>query len=67
MLIAYCFYIIVCSCSSCIAPCRSWLIFMHTLDHMQAELESEVQEEQVSEVFEGSQATSCVNTNIAFE
>jgi hypothetical protein len=40
---------------------------MHTLDHMQAELESKVQEEQVSEVFEGSQATSCVNTNIAFE
>jgi hypothetical protein len=40
---------------------------MHTLDHMQVELESEVQEEQVLEVFEGPQATSFVNTNIAFE
>jgi hypothetical protein len=40
---------------------------MHMLDHVQAELESGVQEEQVSEVFEGQQATSYVDTNIPFE
>jgi hypothetical protein len=39
-------------------------MFMHTLDHMQAEPESEVQEEQLLEVFEGPQATSCMDTNI---
>jgi hypothetical protein len=42
-------------------------MFMHTLDHVQAELESDVQEEQVLEVFEGPQATSCIDTNIAFK
>jgi hypothetical protein len=42
-------------------------MFMHMLDHMQAVSESEVREEQVSEVFEGPQATSCGDTNIAFE
>jgi hypothetical protein len=40
---------------------------MHALYHVQAEPESGVQEEQVSEVFEDPQATSCVDTNIAFE
>jgi hypothetical protein len=39
-------------------------MFMHMIDHMQAEPESEVQEEQLPEVFEGPQATSCMDTNI---
>jgi hypothetical protein len=37
---------------------------MHKLDHVQAEPESKVQEEQVPEVFEGTQASSVVDTNI---
>jgi hypothetical protein len=67
MLIAYCFSIIVCSFTSCNAPSRSRLMFMQMLDHMQAEPELEVQEEQVSQVFESPQATSCVVTIIDFE
>jgi hypothetical protein len=67
MLITYCCCIIVSSCTSCIAPCRSQLMFMHTVDHVQTEPGSEVQDEQVPEVFEGSQMTSCVDTNIAFK
>jgi hypothetical protein len=63
MLSAYCFCIIDCSCISCIAPCRLRLMFMHMLDHSQAELESELQEERVPEVFEGPQAISCEDTN----
>jgi hypothetical protein len=42
-------------------------MFLHTLDHVQVESESEVQKEQVPEVFEGPQATSCMDTNIDFE
>jgi hypothetical protein len=60
MLSAYCFCIIDCS---CIAPCRLRLMFMHMLDHSQAELELEVQEERVPEVFNGPQAISCEDTN----
>jgi hypothetical protein len=37
---------------------------MHTLDHVQAAPESEVQEEQAPEVFEGPQTPSFVDTNI---
>jgi hypothetical protein len=37
---------------------------MHTLDHMQMEPESDVQEEQVLEVFEGPQASNFMDTNI---
>jgi hypothetical protein len=40
---------------------------MHVLDHVQVEPESEIQEEQAPEEFEGPQAPSVVNTNIAFE
>jgi hypothetical protein len=40
---------------------------MHMLDRVQAELELGVPEKQVSEVFEGQQATSYVDTNIHFE
>jgi hypothetical protein len=42
-------------------------MFMYTLDHVQTEPELEVQEEQVPEVFERLQVTSCGGTNIAFE
>jgi hypothetical protein len=42
-------------------------MFMHVLDHVQVEPKSEVQEEQVSEEFEGPQETSCMDTNISFE
>jgi hypothetical protein len=42
-------------------------MFMHMLDHVQAEPNSEVQEQQVPEVFDSPHATSCMNTNIAFE
>jgi hypothetical protein len=37
---------------------------MHMLDHVRAEPELEVQEEQVSEVFEGPQASSFMDSNI---
>jgi hypothetical protein len=40
---------------------------MHTLDHVQEEPKSGVQEEQVSEVFEGPQATSYVDTNLPLD
>jgi hypothetical protein len=40
---------------------------MHTLDHVQAEPETEIQEKQAPKVFEGLQVSSVVNTNIAFE
>jgi hypothetical protein len=39
---------------------------MHMLDYGHVKPESGVQEEQVSEVFEGPQATSCDDTNISF-
>jgi hypothetical protein len=39
---------------------------MHTLDYVQVEPEPEVQEKQVPEVFEGPQATSCMDTSIDF-
>jgi hypothetical protein len=42
-------------------------MFMHMLDHVQAEPESKVQEKQVPEVFKGPQVTSCMDTNIAYE
>jgi hypothetical protein len=42
-------------------------MFIHMLDHVQVGPELEVQEEQVPEVFEGPQVTSCVNINIDFE
>jgi hypothetical protein len=42
-------------------------MFKHTLDHVQAEPELEVQKEQVPEMFKGPQATSYVDTNIAVE
>jgi hypothetical protein len=67
MLIAYYFCIIVCFCISCIAPCRSRLMFMYMLGHVQMVSVSEVQEEQVPEVLEGLQVISCRDTNIAFE
>jgi hypothetical protein len=38
-------------------------MFMHTLDHVQAESESIVQEEQIPEVFEGPQVSSGEDTN----
>jgi hypothetical protein len=37
---------------------------MHTLDHIQSEPKSELQEEQVPEVFEGPQEPSVIYTNI---
>jgi hypothetical protein len=40
-------------------------MFMHTLDHVQAESESEVYKEQVQEVFEGPQVISCEKANIS--
>jgi hypothetical protein len=42
-------------------------MFMHTLDHVQAEPKLEVQEEHVQKEHGGPQATSCVDTNIAVE
>jgi hypothetical protein len=45
----------------------SRLMFMHTLDHVQAEPKLEVQEEHVQKEHGGPQATSCVDTNIAVE
>jgi hypothetical protein len=40
---------------------------MHTVDHVQAEPELGVQKEQVSEVSESPQATSCMDTNLALD
>jgi hypothetical protein len=56
-----------CSCISSSALCQSRLMFMQTLDHVRAGLESEVQEEQVPEVFDGPQAISCIDTHISFQ
>jgi hypothetical protein len=40
---------------------------MHTLDNVHAELEPEIQEEQVREVFRDPQAPNCKDANISCE
>jgi hypothetical protein len=50
--------------TSYIAPYHSRLTFMHTLDYVQVEPESGVQEEQVTEVFGDRQVSSYEDTNI---
>jgi hypothetical protein len=58
-----CFYTNLCTWTSHV--CITLIIaHMHTLDHMQMEPESDVQEEQVLEVFEGPQASNFMDTNI---
>jgi hypothetical protein len=58
------FCILVYSCTLCIAPCQtSQLMFMHMLDHVQAESESDPRGASPRE-YGGPQASSVMDANI---